>query len=183
MLAPHAVSRDQLMGLSPGIVAALDGGSTAESAPEETRGTSDPVSEDSGGRIEEGVLIGDPVGDSRYWFQQAQNGFCLPASIAQIVSEYTGVIYQDEFAFVDIANEIGAFVVGYDGVPGTPFEKGVEILNRAGYRPNIGLATSNPSQPALPEVTTSLSLSTVERSGPVKRPKTTYLTTLSSSLA
>lgn len=132
MLAPHAVSRDQLMGLAPGIVAALDGGSTAESAPEETRGTSDPVSEDSGWRIEEGVLIGDPVGDSRYWFQQAQNGFCLPASIAQIVSEYTGVIYQDEIAFVDIANEIGAFVVGYDGVPGIPFEKGVEILNRAG---------------------------------------------------
>lgn len=113
-------------------------GPSIETPPEEIQGTADVVPGDTAWSIQEGMLIGDPVGDSRYWFQQAQNGFCLPASIAQIVSEYTGVIFENEMAFVDIANQIGAFTVGYDGIPGIPFEKGVEILNKAGVPAEYG---------------------------------------------
>jgi hypothetical protein len=131
------ISRDELESTVPELVAALDLTFPTDGMPEET--VSDPSVDGTGPTldgdawtVEEGRLIGEPLEDSQYWFQQAQNGFCLPASIAQIVSEYTGVIYEDEMAFVEIANEIGAFVVGEDGIPGIPFEKGVEILNEAG---------------------------------------------------
>lgn len=127
------VSREELTTLVPELVAALDHTFPTDAPQGDTEETvSDPSLDGDTWTIEEGRLIGDPLGDSQYWFQQAQNGFCLPASIAQIVSEYTGVTYEDEMAFVEIANEIGAFVVSEDGIPGIPFEKGVEILNQAG---------------------------------------------------
>ena len=127
------VSREDLTRLAPQLVEALDlrfgdGVVPADSVEGDgiLEGGTVPV------WVEDGRLLGDPEGDSQYWFQQAQNGFCLPASIAQIVSEYTGQAYLDESAFVELANEQGAFVVGMDGVPGIPFERGVAILNEAG---------------------------------------------------
>lgn len=121
---PQWISREELTTAAPELVALLDVELSSETVP-----VADESQDlDSG----QDTKIGDPIGDSEFWFQQAENGFCLPASIAQIVSEYTGVIYKDEMEFVDIANEIGAFSVGHDGVPGIPFEKGVEILNEAG---------------------------------------------------
>ncbi|MBP1232547.1 hypothetical protein JOE40_002191 [Arthrobacter sp. PvP102] len=130
---PQWVSREDLTAASPELVTALDQQLSANPRGDET--TDQPIEPDPGSTdwsVEDGVLIGDPVGDSEYWFQQAENGFCLPASIAQIVSEYTGVVFTDEMEFVDLANEIGAFSVGHDGVPSMSFEKGVEILNAAG---------------------------------------------------
>lgn len=126
------VSREELTDVAPELVAVLD--AQLPATPNIEEDTDRPVNQEPGSNwsVQDGVLIGDPSGDAKFWFEQAENGFCLPASIAQIVSEYTGVVYENEMPFVDIANEIGAFAVGHDGVPGIPFEKGVEILNEAG---------------------------------------------------
>jgi hypothetical protein len=82
--------------------------------------------------VVDGQLVGDPQGDAQYWFQQAANGFCLPASIAQIASEYTGVSYTDESAFVELANTHGLFQVDGQGVPGISFADGLVLLQEAG---------------------------------------------------
>ena len=39
--------------------------------------------------VVDGQLVGDPEGASEHWFEQAANGYCVPASVAQIVSEYS----------------------------------------------------------------------------------------------
>jgi hypothetical protein len=93
--------------------------------------------------VVDGQIIGDPSGDSKYWFEQAANGFCLPASITQIVSEYTGVTYPDETAFVDWANSEHLFVVGPDGVPGVPFADGVKLLEKAGVPATLEVGDLN----------------------------------------
>jgi hypothetical protein len=67
-----------------------------------------------------------------YWFQQAENGFCVPASVAQIVASYTGVPFVDEVAFVDLANELGLWQVGHDGVPGITMEGAMYLMEHAG---------------------------------------------------
>lgn len=36
------------------------------------------------------ALHGDPVAEAELWFEQAENGFCVPASVAMIVAEFTG---------------------------------------------------------------------------------------------
>ena len=82
--------------------------------------------------VEDGVLVGDPTGAAEHWFWQAQNGFCVPAAIAQIVSEYTGVHHTDEAAFVETANQLGLFVVGMDGVPGMLPEGALALLESSG---------------------------------------------------
>ncbi len=82
--------------------------------------------------VENGQLVGDPQGASEHWFQQAANGFCVPASVAQIVSEYTGVHFADEQAFVTRANELHLFTVGPDGSPSMSVEGAVELLQDAG---------------------------------------------------
>ncbi len=53
------------------------------------------------------TVWGDPAEESQYWFNQAETGFCVPASVAQIVSEFTGVKYADESAFVKKAIDMG----------------------------------------------------------------------------
>lgn len=106
---------------------ALDLGPDSPGVPmEENPATEDPDV------IVDGQLVGDPQGDAKFWFEQAANGFCLPASVAQIVSEYTGIDYQDESAFVELANEGGLFTVDGQGVPGIAFEDGVTLLQEAG---------------------------------------------------
>lgn len=82
--------------------------------------------------VVDGQLIGDPQGASEHWFQQAANGFCLPSSLAQIISEYTGVHYPNEQAFVDWANKERLFQVSPDGVPGIAFSDGIQLLEKAG---------------------------------------------------
>lgn len=82
--------------------------------------------------VVDGQLVGDPVGDAEHWFQQAVNGFCVPASIAQIVSEYTGVHHADELHFVDRANDLKVFTVGPDGVPGMSVDGALTLLEDAG---------------------------------------------------
>jgi len=101
----------------------------------------DPQAPEDGGNqqwVQDGRLVGDPAGAAQYWFEQAANGFCLPASIAQVVSEYTGIAFTNEQAFVDIANDLGAFVVGPDGVPGLTLDSGVAIFHEVGIPAEAG---------------------------------------------
>lgn len=119
---------EELLATSPELVAVLD---TNLGQPD-GEGSVVPEGGDDEQWVQDGHLIGDPTGDAQYWFEQAANGFCLPASIAQVVSEYTGISFPDEQAFVDIANELGAFVVGPDGVPGLTLDGGVAILHEVG---------------------------------------------------
>lgn len=55
---------------------------------------------------------GDSDEYSDHWFLQAENGTCVPASVAQIVAEYTGEDIQSEEAFVEMSQENGYFVDG-----------------------------------------------------------------------
>ncbi len=70
--------------------------------------------------------------ESPYWFEQAANGLCVPASVAQIVSEYSGVTFESEAEFVELANEYGLFSVGPDGVPGVTAEGALFLMEQAG---------------------------------------------------
>ena len=134
----QTVTRDQLLSVAPGFVELLDTkfeGGPGDGLPVDVTPVEEGMPEDTspgGELVVDGQLIGDPDDASEHWFQQAQNGFCLPASIAQIVSEYTGVHYDDEASFVELANEHGAFSVGMDGVPGIEFAKGAELMQAAG---------------------------------------------------
>lgn len=87
--------------------------------------------------VVDGQLVGDPVGDAEHWFEQAVSGFCVPASIAQIVSEYTGTHHADEQHFVQQANELNVFEVGPDGVPGIGIDGALTLLEDAGIPASI----------------------------------------------
>lgn len=82
--------------------------------------------------VVDGQLIGDPEGSASDWFEQARDGFCLPASVTQIVARYTGTDFADESLFVQWANEMKLFVFDSEGTPGVMFEDGLDLLDRAG---------------------------------------------------
>ncbi len=90
----------------------------------------------------DGGLVGDPFGDAEHWFQQALNGFCAPASVAQIVSEYSGTHFADESAFVRLASEQGLFSVGMDGVPGMTPENTLALLESSGVPAGLQVGTT-----------------------------------------
>jgi hypothetical protein len=125
----QAVTREELDAQLPGLGEVLD--QTFPGAPPVTDGTGEPAG-DPGATVQDGRLIGDPQDASEHWFEQAANGFCAPASVAQIVSEYSGTHFADESAFVDLANELGVWVVGPDGVPGLTTPGTLELLEATG---------------------------------------------------
>ncbi|MGW3481589.1 C39 family peptidase [Rhodococcus indonesiensis] len=84
------LTRDELAELNPDIVAALD---TVLDEP--------VLTPDESGKIEVATE------EDWDWFQQAENGHCVPASVAQIVEVYTGIDFPDESAFVELAEEKG----------------------------------------------------------------------------
>ena len=61
-----------------------------------------PAAEASG----DGVY-GDPVEWSVNWFYQQVDGYCGPASAAQVIAQYTGVVIDDPQELVDRALELG----------------------------------------------------------------------------
>ncbi|BFU45009.1 hypothetical protein [Krasilnikovia sp. MM14-A1004] len=91
----------------------------------------------TGGWVQHGRIVGDPTGDAEHWFEQSRNGFCVPASIAQIVSEYTGVDHTDESWFVARANALGLFTTGPDGSPSMGVAGAQELLEDAGVPAGI----------------------------------------------
>ncbi|MBM7783742.1 C39 family peptidase [Tenggerimyces flavus] len=128
------LNREEMQQIDPGVVEALDlqFGDSAQTA-------TDPVPESP--FVVDGQLVGDPVGDSEHWFEQAANGFCVPASIAQIVSEYTGEHNGDEQQFVERANELKVFEVGPNGVPGIGVDGALALLEDAGVPASIEFGT------------------------------------------
>jgi hypothetical protein len=84
-----------------------------------------------------GQLVGDPAGDAEHWFTQAANGYCVPSSIAQIVSEYTGAHHADESAFVARANALNLFTIGPDGAPSMGIDGAHALLEDAGVPASI----------------------------------------------
>lgn len=81
--------------------------------------------------VVDGEIIGDPFAYGDDWFYQTFNGSCLPASVAQIFSEYTGESVSD-LDFVHLANELGLWAVGPDGVPGMYPEDAATLLESVG---------------------------------------------------
>ena len=142
---------EELAQVEPGIVAMLDsafpgeaGAVTGDPAQVDPAGevpAEEPVDEPTSPYVEDGQIVGDPTGDAEHWFEQAANGLCLPASVAQIASEYTGEHYDDEAYFVERGNELGIFVVGPDGVPGVGIDGAVALLEDAGIPASMEYGT------------------------------------------
>lgn len=81
-----------------------------------------PVVDDAGERADDATL----------WFEQSENGFCMPASVAQIVAEY-GDQGVSEADFVQRAEEMGYLT--YDdteGWSGMTAQQGAELLESFG---------------------------------------------------
>ena len=139
-------TRDELLQIDPQVVQGLElqfgvGSGVGNPFPaqgDEAQG--DDVVPD-GPLVTDGQLVGDPAGDSEHWFEQAANGFCVPASVAQIVSEYTGEHFADEQYFVERANELKVFEVGPDGVPGVGADGALALLEDAGIPASIEFGT------------------------------------------
>jgi hypothetical protein len=132
-LALDEISRDEALTVMPGVVEFLD--------PSEVDGGTEqaPLDVQPGGEeidhpdvVVDGQLIGDPTGVADEWFQQARNGYCVPASITQIVARYTGIDHADESLFVEWTNELGLFVTDADGTPGVRFADAVQLFEKAG---------------------------------------------------
>ncbi|MCS5732651.1 cysteine peptidase family C39 domain-containing protein [Herbiconiux daphne] len=81
--------------------------------------------------IQDGEIIGDPFEASRTWFEQSFNGSCVPASVAQILSEYLGVQPDDQH-FVDDVNALGLWNVAPDGTPSLSLEDAQTIFASEG---------------------------------------------------
>ena len=77
---------------------------------------------------------------SEHWFEQAVNGTCVPSSIAQIVSEYTGEEFPNEDAFVQYALDHGMFPDG-DISAGMTADDGAAILEAAGVPATVQAGT------------------------------------------
>lgn len=87
--------------------------------------------------VSNGQLIGDPDGAAEHWFEQAANGFCVPASITQIVASFTGIEFADESFFVERANELHLFTVGPDGAPSMTVDGAAALLVDVGIDAHV----------------------------------------------
>ena len=117
---PTQVPKQETTGPDPSDVEPSTGDSGGDPSPEPD------------GYVVDGQLVGDPADAAENWFQQAANGFCVPASVAQIVAEYTGDPVMDEQEFVTLANELHLFTVGPDGVPSMTQSGALQLLEAAG---------------------------------------------------
>lgn len=79
---------------------------------------------------------GDREQFSKHWFNQSTNGHCVPASVAQIVSEYTDLDIGDESAFVEYALQQGFYPDG-DDTTGMSMESGASLLEAAGVPAHV----------------------------------------------
>jgi uncharacterized protein YvpB len=93
---------------------------------------------------------GDADEYSEHWFQQAVNGTCVPASVAQIVAEYSGEEIQNEDAFVEMAQENGYFLDG-EIENGMPIYAAAELLEQNGIPATVETGTMDDLATALDE--------------------------------
>jgi LysM repeat protein len=74
------------------------------------------------------LLHGSPNAAADDWFEQSAQGYCLPASITQILSEITGHHFSDESVVMNAVEELG-IEFSSDGMP---FTEGVTLLEHFG---------------------------------------------------
>lgn len=145
---PVFVTREQLAEQAPAILEILEDvwppdGEDGATAPVEPVPTDGVPAEDVP-TVVDGQIVGDAEARKELWFEQAFNGACVPASIAQIVSYYTGEAMTDA-AFIELVNEQRAWVVGPDGVPGMYTHSAEQVLDAIGV-PATLVAPSSPEQ-------------------------------------
>lgn len=136
----QVLTREQLLAIDPTIVQALDFSFAGHGPADPGQPEVIPASPEAP-LVVDGQLIGDPQGDAEHWFKQAGDGYCVPASIAQIVSEYTGVHFADEQAFVERANALHVFNIGPDGVPSMTTDGALALLEDAGIPASLESGT------------------------------------------
>jgi hypothetical protein len=78
--------------------------------------------------------------DAALWFQQGTNFTCGPAAVTQILEDFTGTDYQDEFA---VANDAAA--MGWLGDKGMPLEAVDDLLTRWGVPSHVESAGPDPT--------------------------------------
>ena len=88
----------------------------------------------------DGIDGGDADEYSEHWFQQAVNGTCVPASVAQIVAEYTGEDIRSEDAFVEMAQDNGYFLDG-EIENGMPIYAAADLLEQNGIAATVETGT------------------------------------------
>jgi LysM repeat protein len=80
-----------------------------------------------------GAIYGEPAAASQDWFLQAGNGYCLPASLTQVVSEVSGVDLPDESLIDARLSELGTD----PGPNGLPLAAGVPLLQSYGIEAHV----------------------------------------------
>ncbi|HEY9313907.1 C39 family peptidase [Williamsia sp.] len=99
---------------------------------------------------ESGQDAGDADEYSEHWFLQAENGTCVPASVAQIVAEYTGEDIRSEEAFIAMAQENGYFAGG-DVSGGMSIYAAADLLEQSGIPASVETGTMSDLSTALEE--------------------------------
>ena len=84
---------------------------------------------DTAGMDELGELHGAPESSSDEWFLQDGDGYCVPASITQVVSEATGRVLPDESVVVSAMQQMG---LDFDPSRGMRMDEGVQVLDYLG---------------------------------------------------
>ncbi|CAN5734956.1 hypothetical protein BH20ACT4_BH20ACT4_04070 [soil metagenome] len=79
-----------------------------------------PTEPDPSAEVGAETLAGDPTADAEYWFPQSQNGWCAPASVTQVVAEFTGRPVT-EAEVVGRAQELGLLSYDENDPAGHPF--------------------------------------------------------------
>lgn len=97
-------------------------------APTEPGVLTDPGSDD---------VFGLPADDAARWFAQAENGLCVPASIAQVVAEFSGLEITDEAVFAQRAIEMGFLTPESDGWSGMSLEQGEALIESFGVEATV----------------------------------------------
>lgn len=88
------------------------------------------------------TVVGDPAGDADDWFLQAANGFCVPAALAQVVTEFTGEPVTD-LGVAAVAEQLGHFEAaggGDDGFSGMTSQGALATLEAMGVPAHIEYA-------------------------------------------
>ena len=76
-----------------------------------------------------GVLYGEPESSSDEWFLQYGDGYCVPASITQVISEVTGQALPDESIVVSAIQMMG---LDFDPSRGMTLDEGLAVLEYLG---------------------------------------------------
>lgn len=84
---------------------------------------------DAVGTDELGELHGAPESSSDEWFLQYGDGYCVPASITQVISEVTGQSLPDESAVVMAMQKMG---LQFDPSHGMTMDEGLAVLEYLG---------------------------------------------------